>query len=106
MAELRDQSKNPEAKSPYYKPWPKETVLEAQKLYEGGERPIDIAYVLGVPDGTIRRWASTKQWGKKNNIRPRMLKNPGLQRLQGIIARMDKNLKTISETIEGTLLND
>ncbi len=39
--------------------------LEAEKLYRGGMRLIDIAKKLGVPSGTVRRWKSTQGWDGK-----------------------------------------
>ncbi|MDL2253328.1 terminase small subunit [Ruminococcaceae bacterium OttesenSCG-928-I18] len=42
-----------------------EKALQAYKLYKSGERLVDIAAALGVPDGTVRRWKSTQQWDKK-----------------------------------------
>lgn len=36
--------------------------VEAEKLYHGGMRLVDIAKKLGVPEGTVRRWKSTQKW--------------------------------------------
>jgi uncharacterized protein YjcR len=39
-----------------------EKVVEAKKLYRKGNKLVDIAKHLNVPEGTIRRWKSTYQW--------------------------------------------
>lgn len=36
--------------------------IEAEKLYKGGMKLVDIAKKIGVPDGTVRRWKSTQNW--------------------------------------------
>ena len=40
--------------------------IEAERRYRAGEKLVDIAQALGVPDGTVRRWKSDHDWdGKK-----------------------------------------
>lgn len=39
--------------------------IEAEKMYHEGERLVDIARSLGVPDGTVRRWKSSQDWDGK-----------------------------------------
>ena len=36
--------------------------VEAEKLYHAGNKLVDIARTLGVPDGTVRRWKSDQDW--------------------------------------------
>jgi hypothetical protein len=36
--------------------------IEAEKLFHGGMKLVDIAKKLGVPEGTVRRWKSTQKW--------------------------------------------
>lgn len=36
--------------------------IEAEKLYQGGMKLVDIAKKIGVPDSTVRRWKSTQKW--------------------------------------------
>jgi len=38
---------------------------EAERLYRGGGKLVDIAKALGVPDGTVRRWKSDQGWEGK-----------------------------------------
>ena len=39
-----------------------EKSIEAEKLYHTGEKLVDIAKRLGVPEGTVRRWKSDQDW--------------------------------------------
>lgn len=36
--------------------------IEAEKLYHGGMKLVEIAKQLDVPEGTVRRWKSTQKW--------------------------------------------
>lgn len=43
--------------------------IEAEKRYKAGEKLVDIARSLQVPDGTVRRWKSSQDWeGKKAGV--------------------------------------
>lgn len=42
---------------------------EAEKMYLSGLKLVDIAKKLDIPEGTIRRWKSTYQWGIKESER-------------------------------------
>ena len=49
-------------------------VEEAYKLYKDGKKLVEIASMLGVPEGSVRRWKSTYEWdgersAKKANVR-------------------------------------
>ncbi len=35
---------------------------EAERRYKAGDKLVDIARSLGVPEGTVRRWKSTQKW--------------------------------------------
>lgn len=57
---------------------PNPKVDEAEKLFKKGYKLVDIARELDVPDGTVRRWKNTYDWGnerskkedsKKTNVR-------------------------------------
>lgn len=53
---------------------PNEKAETARQMYLEGQKMVDIAKVLGVPDGTVRRWKKTYQWDceradKKANVR-------------------------------------
>lgn len=39
-----------------------EKSIEAQKLYSEGKKLVEIAEILGIPEGSIRRWKSTDKW--------------------------------------------
>lgn len=41
---------------------PNEKVKQAQELYQHGKKLVEIAELLGVPDGTVRRWKNTYHW--------------------------------------------
>jgi phage terminase small subunit len=43
--------------------------IEAEKLYRAGEKLVDIAHKLDVPEGTVRRWKSTYKWGSEKSER-------------------------------------
>lgn len=40
---------------------------EALALYESGKKLVEIAAMLGVPDGTVRRWKNTYKWGNERS---------------------------------------
>lgn len=42
---------------------------EAEKMYLQGAKLVDIAHKLDIPEGTIRRWKSTYEWGKQKSER-------------------------------------
>lgn len=44
---------------------------EAYKLYKGGMKLVDIANLLGVPPGTVRRWKSTYEWDAERSDKKR-----------------------------------
>ena len=41
--------------------------VEAEKRYKAGEKLVDIARSLKVPEGTVRRWKSTQEWDAKTS---------------------------------------
>lgn len=46
-------------------------IEQAKKLYDAGEKLIDIADQLGVPEGTIRSWKK-RYWGNATLQKKRM----------------------------------
>lgn len=42
---------------------------EAKLLYDSGQRLIDIAKTLNIPEGTVRRWKSTYKWDSERSER-------------------------------------
>ena len=46
---------------------PNEKVIEARKLYDKGNKLIDISKKLDIPEGTIRSWKNRYKWGCDNN---------------------------------------
>ncbi len=46
---------------------PSEKKIEAEKLFDGGMKLIDIAKKLDVPEGTIRSWKNRDSWGNKSS---------------------------------------
>lgn len=44
---------------------PNEKVPQAKALFDAGEKLVDIAKKLDLPEGTVRRWKSSYGWGKK-----------------------------------------
>lgn len=47
----------------------KEKINEAERMYLLGEKLVDIAHKLDVPEGTVRRWKSTYKWGSEKSER-------------------------------------
>jgi len=41
--------------------------VEAEKRFHSGEKLIDIARAMDVPEGTVRRWKSSQQWTSNAN---------------------------------------
>ena len=67
---------------------PDDRVRKAKELYEEGMKLVEIAKVMGLPEGTVRRWKSTHGWDgersdKKANVRAKKanvrIKNKGGQ---------------------------
>ena len=46
---------------------PNEKAAKAKKLFESGMKLVEIAAQLGVPDGTVRRWKSTRAWDNERS---------------------------------------
>ena len=49
---------------------PDKRIIKAKELYKKGQKLIEIANRLGVPEGTVRSWKNRYGWGKtskKNN---------------------------------------
>lgn len=44
---------------------PSENSIKAEKLYREGKKLTEIAKILGVPDGTVRRWKHDHAWENK-----------------------------------------
>ena len=44
-----------------------EKMQEAKRLYQKGERLVDIAKKLNVPDGTVRRWKHVQNWDERSD---------------------------------------
>jgi phage terminase small subunit len=45
--------------------------IDAEKRYKAGEKLVDIARSLNVPDSTVRRWKSTQNWdGERSETNP------------------------------------
>lgn len=70
----------------------KETIKEAENLYRSGEKLVDIAHKLGVPEGTVRRWKSTYKWGSKKGERS------GKEKSERSFSRSGKEKKRIKKT--------
>ena len=55
---------------------PDERIEQAKKMYLKGQKLVEIASQLNLPEGTVRRWKCTHKWGserskKKANVRKR-----------------------------------
>jgi len=46
---------------------PNEKVIKAEKLYKKGNKLIDIAKELDIPEGTIRSWKNRYNWDNDKN---------------------------------------
>ena len=63
-------------------------IEQAKKLYDAGEKLIDIADQLGVPEGTIRSWKK-RYWG-----------NATLQKKECNVAKEKKPTKRAEQQVE------
>lgn len=48
---------------------PDPRIAQAKELYLAGEKLIEIARQLGLPEGTVRRWKCTHKWDKADTER-------------------------------------
>ena len=48
---------------------PDSRIAQAKELYLAGEKLIEIARQLGLPEGTVRRWKCTHKWDKTDTER-------------------------------------
>ncbi len=48
---------------------PDSRIAQAKELYLAGEKLIEIARQLGLPEGTVRRWKCTHKWDKADTER-------------------------------------
>lgn len=46
---------------------PDKRVEQAKEMYLKGEKLVEIASQLGLPEGTVRRWKSTYKWGNERS---------------------------------------
>ncbi|MCX4267997.1 MAG: helix-turn-helix domain-containing protein [Lachnospiraceae bacterium] len=42
---------------------PDKRVERAKELYLSGKKLVEIAEILGIPEGTVRSWKNRYQWG-------------------------------------------
>lgn len=71
-----------------------EKYTEAQKLYLEGKKIVEIAEILGIPEGSIRRWKSTDKWDD-NNKSERKRSEKGNERSQKRSERSVKNKSSV-----------
>lgn len=45
---------------------PDKRIIKAKELYKKGQKLIEIANRLGVPEGTVRSWKNRYKWGLGN----------------------------------------
>lgn len=48
---------------------PDERIVQAEKMFLNGMKLVEIASQLKLPEGTVRRWKSTYQWGNERSIK-------------------------------------
>lgn len=75
----------PRAKNPKAK--------EAEKLFELGHKLVDIAAMLDVPEGSVRRWKSTYKWQSERSDKKANVRKQG------------KKIKEVAEDVEQVIKN-
>lgn len=58
---------------------------EAKALFLQGKKLKEIAELLGVPEGTVRRWKSTNQWGKEKSERSQSKANVRKEKAEPVV---------------------
>lgn len=54
---------------------PDERVKKAKELFHKGNKLVDIAKKLNIPEGTVRRWKSTYEWANEKSERSERIAN-------------------------------
>ena len=73
---------------------PDKRVEQARAMYQEGKALVEIAKVLGVPSGTVRRWKSTYRWdgerSEKNNERSEKKANVRKAKKEAVIQAVEQ----------------
>lgn len=78
--------------------------IEAHARYRAGEKLVDIAKSLGVPDGTVRRWKSDHDWdGKKKQTERSVSKANGKANKKTNARNKDKSTNNPNEESSPTV---
>ena len=48
---------------------PDPRIEEAKAMYLKGRKLIEIAQLLDLPEGTVRRWKSTHKWDRERSVK-------------------------------------
>lgn len=74
---------------------PDERIEQARKLYLQGKKLVEIASQLNLPEGTVRRWKCTHEWGSersdKNSERSERKKEKKKKAAESEVERVMKN---------------
>lgn len=79
---------------------PNEKVDKAKKLYLKGEKLIDIANELELPEGTVRRWKKTYQWDSERS------ENNSERSVKTSVKKKKTVAKEVKQVMENTELTD
>lgn len=72
---------------------PNEKAEEAKRLYVAGKKLVEIAAILNLPEGTVRRWKSSYKWDNERNERSNTKVNV-------------RNQKAIEEDVKAVIENE
>ena len=78
-------------------------IEEAEKLYREGKKLIEIANILNVPDGTVRRWKKTYNW---DNERSDKNSERSIKKNVKKVKKKDPVSRAVKEVMENEELND
>jgi len=78
-------------------------IEEAEKLYREGKKLIEIANILNVPDGTVRRWKKTYNW---DNERSDKNSERSIKKNVKKVKKKDPVSRAVEEVMENEELTD
>lgn len=84
---------------------PNEKAKLAQRLYNKGEKLVDIAKKLDVPEGSVRRWKSVYNWANENNERSDKIANARNKKTSRAIDNKSDYSEAVAKEVEMVMSN-
>lgn len=84
---------------------PNDKVKLAQKLFNNGEKLVDIAKKLDVPEGSVRRWKSVYNWANENNERSDKIANARNKKTSRAIDNKSDYSEAVAKEVEMVMSN-